>query len=84
MMLPRPEDVSKSSLLVFISTSWSGPENIVWVQIDGESSWALLDSGSTSNEVTSYFIEVYSLDVGLLNNLTDGILSINGLRGVFS
>ena len=56
---------------------WSGPENIAQVQIDGESSWALLDSGLTINVVTPGFVEVHSLDVGPLSDLTDGTLGIN-------
>ena len=31
---------------------WSAPENIAWVRINGESCWALLDSGSTKHAVT--------------------------------
>ena len=42
---------------------WSGPENIAWVWIDGENSWAHLDSGSTISAVTPDFVEVCSLDV---------------------
>ena len=33
-------------------TWWNGPKNIARVKIDGESSWALLDSGSPINAVT--------------------------------
>ena len=51
----------------------------VW--IDGEDSWALLDSGSTINALTPEFVDVRSLDVGPLSNLSNGI---NGFRGVFS
>ena len=65
-------------------TWWSGPENIARVNIDGESSWALLDSGSTINAVTPGFIEVHSLDIGPISNLlTNGTLGINGFGGVF-
>ena len=42
----------------------SGPENIAWVKIDDEGSWALLDSGSTINMMTEEFVEACSLDVG--------------------
>ena len=63
---------------------WGGPKNIVKIQIDGESSWALLDSGSTINVVTSEFIEVPSLDIDPLSNLTNGTLGINGFGWVFS
>ena len=65
-------------------TQWSGPKNIAWVKIDGESSWALLDSGLTINAVTPEFIEVCSLDAGPFGNLSHGILGINGFGGVFS
>ena len=30
---------------------WSGPENIAWVKVDDEGSWAFLDSDSTINAV---------------------------------
>ena len=43
---------------------WSGPENIAQVKINGEGSWALLDSGSTINVVTLEFVKACSLDVG--------------------
>ena len=43
-----------------------------------------LDSGSSINVVTPEFIEVCSLDVGPLCDLSDGTLGINGFRGVFS
>ena len=62
---------------------WSRTENIAWVWSDGESSWALLDSGSIINVVTPEFIEVCSLDVGPLTDLSDGTLDINGFGGVF-
>ena len=65
-------------------TQWSGPENIVWVKIDGESSWALLNSCLIINVVTPEFVEVCSLDVGPLSDLSDGTLGINGFRGIFS
>ena len=54
------------------------------VKIDSGSSWALLDSGSTINAATPRFIEAHSLDIGPLNNLTEGTLGINGFGGVFS
>ena len=64
---------------------WSRPESIARVQIDGEDSWALLDSGSTINAVTPEFVDVCSLDVGPLSDLSDGTLGINGFSGrVFS
>ena len=63
---------------------WSGPENIAQVKINGEGSWALLDSGSTINAVTLEFIKAHSLDVGPLSNLVDGTLKINGFGGLFS
>ena len=66
-------------------TQWSGPRNIARVQIDGESTWALLNSGSTINAVTPRF------DGGsffgcwpLLDDLMDGTQGINGFWGVFS
>ena len=64
-------------------THWNGPENIAQVRIDGESSWALLNSGSTINTVTPEFIKAHSLDVGPLSALADGTLAINGFGGVF-
>ena len=63
---------------------WSRPENIAQVWIDGEDSWALLDSGSTISAVTPAFVDVHSLDIGTLSNLSDGTLGINGFGGVFS
>ena len=66
---------------------WSGPKSIARVWIDGEDSWALLYSGSTTNAVTPEFIDVFSLDAGPLSDLsdgTDGTLGINGFSGVFS
>ena len=65
-------------------TCWSGPENMAWVKIDDEGSWALLDSGSTTYVVTLEFMEACSLHVGPLSNLLDGTLKINGFRGLFS
>ena len=62
---------------------WSGPENIAQVWIDGGSSWALLDSGLTINAVAPEFVEVCSLNVGPLSDLTDSTLCINGFGGVF-
>ena len=63
---------------------WSGPENITRDMIDGESSWALLDSGLIINMVIPGFVEAHSLDVGPLSDLREGILGINGFGGVFS
>ena len=54
------------------------------IKIDGESSWALLDSGSTINVVTPEFIEAHSVDVSPLSGLSDSTLGINGFGGVFS
>ena len=65
-------------------TQWSGPENIAQVKIDGESSWALLDSSLSITAVTPEFIEVHSLDIGPLSYLSNGTLGINGFGGVFS
>ena len=65
-------------------THWSGPKNIVQVRMDDESSWALLDSGSTINAVTPEFVEAHSLDVSLLSNLFNGMLGIKGFGGLFS
>ena len=65
-------------------THWSWPENIAWVQIDDEGSWAFLDSGSIINMVTLEFVKVHSLDMGPLSDLVDGTLNINGCRGLFS
>ena len=62
---------------------WSRPESIARVQTDGEDIWAFLDTGSTNNAVTLEFVEVHSLDVGPLSNLSDGTLGINGFGGVF-
>ena len=62
---------------------WSGPENIAWVKIDDEGSWALLDSGSTTNAVIPEFIKACSLDMGPLSDLVDRTLKINGFRGLF-
>ena len=64
-------------------TCRSRPENIVWAKINNEVSWALLDSGSTINVVTPEFVEAHSLDMGLLSNLVDGTLKINGFGGLF-
>ena len=64
-------------------TQWSRPNNIARVKIDGESSWALLDSGLTIKAVTPGFVEACSLDIGLLSDLMDG-MGINGFGGVFS
>ena len=45
---------------------------------------APLDSGSTINAVTPEFVDVHSLDVGPLRNLSDGTLDIYWFGGVFS
>ena len=63
---------------------WSGPDNIAWVKIDDEGSWAVLDSGSTINTVTLEFMKTCSLYVGPLSNLVDGPLEINGFGGLYS
>ena len=63
---------------------WSGPENKARVKIDGESSWAHLDSGSTINVVTTGFIEACSLDISPLSDLTEGTLGIDGFGEGFS
>ena len=65
-------------------TYLSGPENIAWVRIDGESCWALLDGGSTINAVTPEFVKAHSLDVGPLSDLANGTQDINGFGRVFS
>ena len=62
-------------------TQWSEPKNIARVKIDGESAWALLDIGSTINAVAPEFVGSCSLDVGPLNNLTDGTFGTNGFWG---
>ena len=63
---------------------WIRLESIARVCIDGEDSWALSDRGSTINAVTPEFVDVHSLDVGPLSNLSDGTLDINGFQGLFS
>ena len=62
----------------------SRPENIAHIWIDSENSWALLDSGSTINAVTPEFIQVHSLDIGPLSDLSNSTMGINGFRGEFS
>ena len=63
---------------------YSGPEKIAWVRIYGESSWLFwIVAWPSINAVTPEFIEVCSLDVGLLRDLANGTLGINGF-GVFS
>ena len=62
---------------------WSGTENIAWIKIGDEGSWALLDSDSTINTVTLEFRKACSLVVGTLSNLVDGTLKINGFEGLF-
>ena len=49
---------------------WSGPENIALVKINDESSWALLDSGSTIGTVIPEFDKAHSLDMGPLSDLS--------------
>ena len=63
---------------------WSRRESIARVWIDGEKSWTLLDSGSTINALTPDFVDIYSLDISPLSNLSEGTLGINGFGGVFS
>ena len=63
---------------------WSRPESIATVWIDGENSWALLDSGSTITILIPEFVDVCSLDVGPLSDLSVGTLGINGFGTVFS
>ena len=58
--------------------------SIARVWIDGEGSLALLDSGSTISAVTPEFVDVCSLDVGPLSDLSDCTLGINGFGRVFS
>ena len=65
-------------------THWSGSESIAWIKIDGESSWDLLDSGSTIISVTPEFVGVHSLGVGPLSDLLDGTPGINGFVGVYT
>ena len=82
MKLFEPEDVSESSLLEPNQLTWYiGPENKGWTGIDGESSWALLDSGSTINAVTHEFIKADSMDVGTLSDVANCTLGINGIQG---
>ena len=63
---------------------WHGPENIAHVRIDDESSWALLDNGSTFNVVITEFVEAHSLDISPLGNLVDSTLSVNSFGRLFS
>ena len=85
MTLPKHKNVRKAPFLnPDPLTHWSGPENTAWVKINGEGSWAVLDSGSTINAVTLEFIKAHSLDVGPLSDLVDGTLKINGFGGLFS
>ena len=65
-------------------TCWSGPENIAWVKIDDEDSWALLNSGSTINTMTPEFVKAHCLGMDPLTDLVDGTLKINGFGGLFS
>ena len=43
-----------------------------------------MDNGSTVNAVTPEFVKACTLDVGLLNNLVDGTVSVNSCGGLFS
>ena len=80
MRLLESKDISDSSLLESNQLShWSGPENIARVRIDDESSWDLLNSGSTINAVAPEFTKAHALDIGPLNDLVNGMLGINGL-----
>ena len=63
-------------------THWSGPEKIAQVRIDEESCWALLDNGSMVNAVTPEFVGAHSFDVGLLSDLVNGTLNMNGFGGL--
>ena len=65
-------------------THCSGPEIIAQVRINDETSWALLDSGSTINAATPELIEAHSLDISLMSNLVKGMLGINSFGGLFS
>ena len=65
-------------------TCWNGPENIAWVEIDDESSWDLIDNGSTINAVTPEFSKDCSLDIGPLSDLVGSTLKINGFGGLLS
>ena len=62
---------------------WSRLESMARVWIDGEDSWALLDSGSTTNVVTPEFVDVHSFDIGPLSDLSDNTLGINEFGRVF-
>ena len=85
MRLLEPKNVQESSLLdPDLLTHRSGPENIAQVKIDGESSCALLDSGSTINSVTPESVWVCSLDIGPLSDLSVCTLGKNGFRGVYT
>ena len=64
-------------------TQWSGLKNIAKVRIDGESSWALLNNGSTINAMTPEFVKAQSLDVSPLSNLVNSMVGINGFEGLF-
>ena len=85
--IPRrdPLNIKTSGKTLFLNpealTHWSGPENIVSVRINGDSSWAHLDNGSTINAVTPEFIEACSLDISPLSELVNGMMGINGLGG---
>ena len=49
--------------------------------MNDESSWALIENGSTINAVTPEFVQSHSLDVGLLSDLVNGMVGINGFGG---
>ena len=85
MKLLEPKNVLESSLLEPRSTyllEWTYEHSLV--RIDEESSWALLDNGSTINAVTPGFIEACSLDVSPLSDLVNDMLGIYGFGGLFS
>ena len=85
LRLSEPKDVPKSSLLE--------PQPTQSVEQTWEHSWGLdwcwgqlgsFDSGSTINAVTPEFVDIHSLDIGSLSDLSDGTLGINGFGVVFS
>ena len=85
MRLLKHKNVWENSLLKpDVLTHWSGPENIAWVEINGESSLAFMDSGSTINSVTPEFIWVHSLDIVPLSDLSVGTLGVNGFGGIYT
>ena len=83
--LPKHKDITKVPLPESRpphSLEWT--QNIAWVRINGESSWALLDNGSTISAVTPELDEAWSLDIGPLSELVNGVMGINGFGGLFS